>query len=224
VQAANAVQVWGSVAQWAGVVVTVLAVIVALFKEDFIRRRRHPELTASIAAKYPDCHRTAVQWPGPNKEKPWKGWRYWLRVWVKNEGNVRAEKVEVFLSRAWVRKNGSFEPLPNIPPMNLLWSYTNDAYVDGISPDMKRLCDLGSITEPKYADPANPSLTETRLSPRLQGSNSDWLTPGRYKFEIKIAGSNCEPVTHCIHLHLTGRWHEEPTEMLAHGFTFEPPV
>ena len=214
---------WGNVAQWVGALATTAAVIVALFKEDFIRRRRHPKLTASIEAKYPDCIRTAVQWPGPNKEKPWKGWIYWLRVWVKNEGNVRAEKVEVFLSRAWERKNGSFEPLPNFTPMNLLWSYTQDAYVDGISPDMRRLCDLGSILEPKYSIPANPlfSLSETRLSLRLQ-ADGPLLQPGRYKFEIRIAGSNCEPATHYIHLHLTGRWPEEPTEMLAHGFTFEP--
>lgn len=228
-QAANEVrwwQLWGNVAQLAGVFVTGAAVLVALFKEDFIRRRRHPKLTASIEAKHPYCIRTAVQWPGPNQERPWRGWKYWLRVWVKNEGNVRAEKPEVFLSRAWVwNDNRSFEPLPNFTPMNLLWSYTDDAYVDGISPDMRRLCDIGSILEPTYSNPANPlqSLSETRLVLRLQ-NHTDWLPPGRYKFELKIAGSNCEPVTHCIHLHLTGRWHEEPTEMLAHGFTFEPPV
>jgi len=220
-QAGNAVQ-WGNVAQWVSGVATSLAVIVALFKEDYIRWRRHPKLTASIEAKYPDCVRTPAAWRGVNKEKPWKGWRYWLRVWVKNEGNVRAEKVEVFLSGAWVmQNNGVFEPLINFTPMNFLWSNTQEAYVDGISPDMRRLCDFGSILEPAYSDPANPSLSETRLSLRLQvpPATTDWLPPGRYKFEIKIAGSNCEPVTRCIHLHLTGRWHEEPTEMLAHGFT-----
>jgi hypothetical protein len=95
VQAWNAAQ-WGNAAQWAGALMTFLAVIVALFKEDLIRRRRHPKLTASIGAKYPDCIKTAVQWRGPDKEKPWRGWKYWLRVWVENEGNVRAEKVEVF--------------------------------------------------------------------------------------------------------------------------------
>jgi hypothetical protein len=210
---------WGNAAQWAGALMTFAAVFVALFKEWLIRLWRRPKLTASIEAKYPDCIRTAVQWRGRDKEKPWKGWKYWLRVWVKNEGNVRAEKVEVFLSRAWVWNDRSFEPLPNFTPMNLLWSYTDDAYVDGISPDMRRLCDLGSIAEPAYSDLANPSLSlsETHLS--LRQKNTDWLPPGRYKFEIKIAGSNCEPVTSCIHLHLTGRWHEEPTEMLAHGFT-----
>jgi hypothetical protein len=218
VQAWNAAQ-WGNVAQWAGVAATTAAVIVALFKEDFIRRRRHPKLTASIEAKYPDCERAPASWRGANKEGPWPGWKYWLRVWVKNEGNVRAEKVEVFLSRVWMWNNGSFEPLTSIMPMNLRWSYTQgDSYVDGISPDMRRLCDFAAISQPAFL---KPPLSETRLSLCLQVAPppTDWLLPGRYKFEIKIAGGNCEPVTYCIHLHLTGRWDDEPTEMLAHGFT-----
>jgi hypothetical protein len=193
-----------------------MAVIAALFKEEFIRRWRHPKLTASIEAKHPDCVRTSEKKDPP--AKPWKGFRYFLRVWVKNEGNIRAEKVEVFLSRAWVRNNGSFEPVPNFTPMNLRWSYTGDTSVEGISPDMRRLCDFGGISDPAYYSPPE---VKTRLSLCLQVPPpvTDWLPPGHYQFEIKLAGSNCEPVTRCIHLHLTGRWHEEPTEMLAHGFT-----
>ena len=218
----NAAQWVGNVAQWAAVVVTTMAVIVALFKEEFIRCWRHPKLTASIEAKYPDCVRTPASEKRTPPEKSWEGWRYFLRVWVKNEGNARAERVEVFLSQAWVRNNGSFEPLSNFTPMNLRWSYTDydhpDIYIDGISPDMRRLCDFGAIS-----DPANPSLSEerTRLSLRLQAlpPTTDWLPPGHYKFEIKLAGSNCEPVTRCIHLHLTGVWDNEPAQMLAHGFT-----
>ena len=205
---------WGNVAQWVGALATTAAVIVALFKEDFIRRRRHPELTASIEAKHPDC----IRLPAEDKTKPWKGWRYWLRVWVRNEGNVRAEKVEVFLSQAFVRNNGSFEPVPNFTPMNLQWSYTHETYLDGISPDMGRFCDFGAIS-----DPAHPDLSEdeTRLSLRLQAlpGRADWLQPGHYKFEIKLAGSNCEPVARWIHLHLTGRGDAETAQMLAHGFT-----
>src|ERR1700733_7736156 len=90
----NAAQ-WGNAAQWAGALLTLAAVLVALFKEDFIRCRRHPKLIASIEAKPPYC----IRLPAEYKPKPWNGWRYWLRVWVENKGNVRAEKVEVFLSQ-----------------------------------------------------------------------------------------------------------------------------
>ncbi len=205
----------GNVAQWVGALATTVAVIVALFKEDFIRRRRHPKLTLSIEAKHPYCVRLPAR---ENRQQPWNGWRYWLRVWVKNEGNVRAEKVEVFLSQALVRNNGSFEQVPDFTPMNLQWSYTHETYVDGISPDMGRLCDFGAIN-----DPAKPSLSEarTRLSLSLQvpPATPDWLQPGHYKFEIKLAGSNCEPVVRWIHLHLTGVWENETAQMLSNGFT-----
>jgi len=208
-------QFLGNVAQWVGALATTAAVIVALFKEDLIRRRRHPKLTAWIEPKQPYCIREPAR---ENRQKPWTGWRYWLRISVKNEGNVRAEKVEVFLSQALVRNNGSFEPVPNFTPMNLQWSYTHETYVDGISPDMVRFCDLGAIS-----DPAHPDLSEQRtlLSLRLQALPGihDWLPPGHYKFEIKLAGSNCEPVARWIHLHLTGVWDNEPAPMLSNGFT-----
>lgn len=213
-QAWDAVQ-WGNAAQWVGALMTFAAVFVALNKEWLIRLWWHPKLTASIEAKHPGC----IRLPAEDKEKPWKGWRYWLRVWVKNEGNVRAEKVEVFLSQALVRNNGSFEPVPNFTPMNLRWSYTNETYVDGISPDMGRFCDFGAIS-----NPAHPELSEDKtrtLSLRLQSlpGRPDWLQPGHYKFEIKLAGSNCEPVARWVHLHLTGVLDDEPVKMLSNGFT-----
>jgi hypothetical protein len=40
----NAAQ-WGNLAQWFGAVLTLCAVVVALFKEEFLEWRRHPELT-----------------------------------------------------------------------------------------------------------------------------------------------------------------------------------
>lgn len=63
--------VLGTVAQWLAFGATTAAVIVALFKEELIRRYiRHPELTARIEAKYPYIVRTR------NREQEWMGWRY----------------------------------------------------------------------------------------------------------------------------------------------------
>jgi len=56
-QQAGNVARWGNVAQWVGALATTAAVIVALFKEDFVRRRRHPKLTAWIEPKRPYCVR-----------------------------------------------------------------------------------------------------------------------------------------------------------------------
>jgi hypothetical protein len=209
--------VLGTVAQWLAFVATTAAVIVALFKEAIIRRFRHPKLTVKLEAKDPYIVRTRL------REQDWSGWRYFIRMSIGNAGKVRADKVEVFLSQALMQRNGSYEPVSNFTPMNLRWSYTNyerpDIYVDGISPDMGRLCDLGAIS-----DPACPSLqplsdTRTRLSLRTESLslNTEWLGPGRYKFKVQIAGSNCEPKAYWIDLHLTGLWDDDPSKMMSNG-------
>jgi hypothetical protein len=207
----------GNYAQWAGASLTALAITVALFKETIIRWLRHPKLTARLEARHPDCVKT------PLRHDTWTGSRYFLRLWIANDGDVRAEEVEVFLSRVWVEHEGSFEELSQFTPMNLRWSYGDylkpTIYADGISPGMGRYCDFGAIT-----DPAHPLLSgdsgKTRLSLQFEflQPTTDWLLPGKYKFEILLAGSNCEPVGRSVELHLTGLWSENEADMFEHGF------
>jgi hypothetical protein len=214
----------GSYAQWAGAGMTALAIGVALFKESIIRRLRHPKLKARLEAGHPDCVKTPT-----SHEDKWQGSRYFLRLWITNVGNVRAEDVEVFLSQAWVEQKGSFEELPQFTPMNLRWSYSDyqkpTINVDGISPRMGRYCDFGAISDP--AHPVLKSLPEnsgkTRLSLVFQFLRpaADWLKPGKYKFEVLLSGSNCEPVAWVVALHLTGLWSDDETEMFANGFVAE---
>jgi hypothetical protein len=210
--------VLGTVAQWLAFGATTVAIIVAVFKEAIIRRIRHPDLTAKIEAKDPYIVRT------PLREQEWSGWRYFIRMRIGNVGKVRADKVEVFLSEALMQRNDSYEPVSNyFTPMNLRWSYSNydrpDIYVDGISPDMERLCDLGAISDP--ACPSLQALSDktTRLSLRLEAlsPNTEWLRPGRYTFKVQIAGSNCEPKAYWIYLHLTGLWDNDPNKMMSNG-------
>lgn len=212
---------WGTVAQWVGAVVTAVAIGVALFKESIIRWLRHPELTARLEARHPDCVKT------PLKHGEWWGSRYFLRLWIRNEGDVRAEKVEVFLARAWVEhKVGSWEELPQFTPMNLRWSngdWKNPTiYVDGISPGMSRYCDLGAISDPAHPDLKSlPEAGKTRLGLQFEflGPASEYLLPGKYKFEILVAASNREPVAYFVEIHLTGLWSEDEKEMFKNGFT-----
>lgn len=215
---------WGNYAQWTGAGLTALAIAVALFKEDFIRLLRHPKLKGRLEARDPDCVKTPT-----NHNEEWHGFRYFLRLWIENVGNVRAEEVEVFLSRAWVEKKGSFKELSQFTPMNLRWS--NSDYqkptiaVDGISPRMGRYCDFGSISDPAHpvlkALPDNAGKTRLNLVTQVLRPAADWLPPGKYKFEVLLAGSNCEPVAWVVVLHLTGLWSDDPTEMFANGFVAE---
>ena len=83
----------GTLAQWAGAGATFLAVLVALFKDEYLRWRRKPKLTISAALAPPDCHKTFIIF-GPLRASC-----YYLRIWVENKGKIRAERVQVFVSK-----------------------------------------------------------------------------------------------------------------------------
>ncbi len=210
----------GNVAQWTAAVVTTAGIIVALFKEEIIRRWRHPKLTMRIEEKYPDIVRT------PDRKNDWHGWRYFIRLWISNAGKMRAENVEAFLSEILELRNGSYVPISSFIPMNLRWSYSDyhlpTIYVDSISSGMGRFCDFAAISDPTHPDVRGVS-DRTLLSLRLQelAQTGEWLRQGRYKFKVQIAGSNCEPKAYWIDLHLTGVWEEDPSKMISNGVTLK---
>jgi hypothetical protein len=211
---------WGNYAQWAGAIAGSAAVIVALFKEDILRWRRHPELTVRLRPEHPDCVRT------PAKHNEWKGWRYWVRLWIQNDGNARAENVEVFLLRLLVeRKKDVFEEMPGFAEKNLRWSHGDFAkptiYLSGMSPRMGRYCDLVAISDPNHPDLRDlPEPEKTRLGIQYEvlGPAADWPLPGKYRFEIIVAGSNCRPTMYTIDFQLTGLWSEKENKMFTNGF------
>jgi hypothetical protein len=216
----NATQ-WGNAAQWASAILASLAIAFALFKEGVLSWFWHPKLTARMKAEHPDCVKA------PLKHGEWSGARYFLRLWIRNEGTVRAQKVEVFLAKAWVeRKVDDWTELPHFTPMNLRWSYGDwknpTIYADGISPRMARYCDFAGITKPGHPDlmsVSEPEKTRLGLQFEFLGPAKEYLPTGKYRFEILVAASNRNPVAYVVEIHLTGLWSDNEAEMLKNGFT-----
>jgi len=217
----------GNVAQWVSAVATSIAVYIALFKEEWLRKRHHPKLTVRIQSDSPDCIKTphVTRLPG---NLTWQGDAYFVRIWVENTGDVRAEKVQVSLSNLWLQQlNGSLKPITDFLPMNLRWSYSDFAkpeiYADGISPEMGKHCDLARILDPSLPSVRQvPGLTQGQVYFELwleypPPNQSHCLIPGIYKLEIKTAASNCEPVSHQIDLNLTGQWFVDEKTMFSKG-------
>src|SRR5262249_36315563 len=80
---------------------------------------------------------------------------YFLRLWIQNDGNVRAEKVQVFVSELHRETaNGTFVKMESFIPMNLRWSFGNETpthtevFADGISPGMGVHCNLAYVLDP----------------------------------------------------------------------------
>ena len=121
---------WGSVAQWLSAIRTLNAVMVALFKEGILSRLYRPKLTVRARQSPPDIDHILFRYPMPGAVPP--GYKpihlsadcYFLRLWIQNDGNVRAEKVQVFVSELHRETaNGTFVKMESFIPMNLRWSF-----------------------------------------------------------------------------------------------------
>jgi len=85
----------GTVVQWFGIVITFAAVLVALFKDEFWRRWRRPELKGSISLS----PLIATRGQFSDNQMALSADCYYLRLWVENLGKTRAEIVQVFATK-----------------------------------------------------------------------------------------------------------------------------
>jgi hypothetical protein len=157
---------WGNVAQWVAAFVMSLVALVALFKEEIVKRWRRPILDLSLRVTPPDCYKTQLRYsrpgPGDNVQIPGFGkWHvancYYFRLWVDNYGKTRAERVQVFATKLHRQQaDGKLVEDKHFLPLNLRWSHSEDhpeVFAEGISPYMGKHCDLGRIIDPeKRAD------------------------------------------------------------------------
>lgn len=204
-------------AQWVGAIATSAAVAIALFKEEWLRYFRRPQLTLRIEPSPPDSIFIPT-FVSANNQLLWSGSAYWLRLWVRNEGRGRAEQVQVFLAQVQVRgADHQFSRIANFTPMNLRWSNSPDQnrpeiFAPGISRGLGKHCDLCYIS-----DPGNPTLAAYQgqcvadlVVEVIPNDGSHRLQAGEYRLEIMLGSANARPVTRWISLNLTGGWSPNP--------------
>jgi hypothetical protein len=213
---------------WAGASATLLAVIIALFKEELIRIWRKPKLNAKLSLSAPDCHKIPVKFKD-NQSNSLRLDSYYFRLWIENIGNQRAEKVQVFVSKLFQKNaSGKFEEVKSFLPMNLRWAHSQmnpEIFTDGISPKMGKHCDLGHILDPNYYlsikyNPLNIPNGKTLFELDLEvapNTNSHLLSPGIYRFELKIAAANVIPIIKMFEINHTGNWHPIEKDMFLNG-------
>ena len=217
------------IAIWVGSIATMLAVIVALFKEEFVRMWRRPILQARILLEHPDCLKIPTTFVMGHQREDVDG--YCFRLWIQNTGTARAEKVQVFASKLYRKHaDGSFREDNTFYPMNLQWAHQQnpllaEVFAEGISPKMGKHCDLGKILDPiegkrhginlPSVEPMNTIFELTVEVPLNNRSN--FLAPGIYKLELKLAAANVKPVTKMIEINHTGTWYSNEREMLSQG-------
>ncbi len=219
---------WGSVAQWVGAFATLCAVIIALLKEEIVRMWRRPKLTVTYRHEPPDSHKTRWNYPVQiGLQVHYKQTEcYFFRLWVSNQGKMRAEKVQVFADKLYKKTaNGTFEQMKEFLPMNLVWSYTHEIFAEGISPLMGKHCDLGHITFPDVLGNFNEDLSDVQSEKTIfaldleqkPNTKTHLLSPGIYKLDLRIAGANVSPVLTRLEITMTGDWHDDQEKMFRDG-------
>jgi hypothetical protein len=207
-----------TLAQWVGGAVTFAAVLVALLRDEVFRYLRRPKIIVRIKAEPPDCLLSAGTTRDPNGKVIWTGNTYWLRLWIENIGNRRAEQVQVFVAELNKRDaNKKFIALTDFAPMNLRWSNARDwrnpeIFAPGISHKMGKHCDLLSVSDPLNPRPGEAlegydgQCVGTLQLEVFPSNNRHRLTPGDYVLKLIIGAANGDPVTAYVELSLKGTW------------------
>jgi len=223
---------FGSLAQWVAAGATLLAVVVALFKEEIVRLWRRPELSPLIRLRPPDSHKTSATYPVLQQEGEQqvliqrRADCYYFRIWIENVGRARAEQVQVFASSlSKQHADGVFQPVDDFLPMNLRWSHTREIFAEGIAPGMGKHCDVGHISSPASLrelredhPEATPGQTVMALDLEVQpNTKTHLIPPGKYVLTLRIAGANCTPITQHLEITITGEWHNDQGRMFRDG-------
>lgn len=227
---------------WLSAIGTLLAVLAALFIaifQDWLRTIfSRPRLEVSISLNPPYCHKVVkyFTYPPMSPDNPLYGKQYqadcyYFRLRIKNNGDVRAEHVEVYAAKLTKQvADGSFQLVESFTPMNLVWSNIRKAYLPAISPKMEKLCDLGHIIDPEKRkmdfEDNNPNLnvspSETTFSFDVELISSTLghvIEPGRYRLKLITGAANSKPIEKTLEINLTGKWYDDERKMLAEGIS-----
>jgi hypothetical protein len=223
----------GNVAQWVGAGTTLLAVLVALFKDEIIKRWRRPILDVSTVLEPPHCHMTTLRYTTQRTGSTYaEAGCYYFRLWVENRGKTRADRVQVFVAKLSRRvADGTFKEDVRFLPMNLRWSHMQtlgggpEVYAEGISPQMGKHCDIGHIIDPAHRAECGEALsgvppTSTLFALDLEvypNTLGHLLTPGTYRLVLRVAAANSLPMTKILEVTVTGKWFDNERLMFQDG-------
>lgn len=207
---------------------TLIAALVALFKEDVVRLWRRPNLSLRMTLAAPDCVQmpVVVRYSVPVVEdlQQWTGNCYFFRLWVLNAGHL-GERVQVYVNSITRQMgDGRDELLTDFIPMNLRWADSpagNPIIFETINPKMGRYCDFAAVSEPSnpterpregMADGESTLNLQTQVTPNTQGNR---LRPGIYRIHLLIAASNAKPKAFTVALDWSGRYMADTARMFG---------
>lgn len=218
--------------QWVIAIGTAILAVIALF-QDYIRSWiKTPTLEVTTGSCTPFCKKLLFI-AKDDSEKKADG--YALRIKVKNVNplfhtKTRAECVEVFALRLLKKRtDGSFQPIQEFEPRNLLWSNSFYPFSD-ISPEMERYCFIGRLINPKDRhnfpdfDVESYNMNETCLRIAVdiaRNTKEHIIPPGTYHIECLIGSANTKAFKKTFEISISGEWFDDEIRMYEKGLRIE---
>lgn len=203
-----------------GIISTLLAIIIALFKEDIRRLWEYSSLEIEI--KYSDkilCEILDVNNSDESSDSTQniKAIKYELPIVVKNTGKLPAKNCEIYIDKLEF-KNSSFTYYQEIPSTGIAldwWGKNQKAIL--IPPSGKSQITIVEIFSNEVStDDMGNALTKESL--KIKFGNID--SPPKYKSGTWVAhfviySENTKPIKYIIELEWNGKWEQRLTEMTS---------
>lgn len=192
------------------VIVTFMAVVVALFQEKIKRYFDRVKLKLQIILEPPDCHQIDLsdQITGRFISKC-----IYLRIRVTNIDDKTARDVEILASNLWRITDGKQFKVFTFLPMNLRWSHSHPIKVT-IPPQSFRFCDLGPV-RPLEDKVILKFDMETQPNPVSGGVYPNVIFSDVYILEVLLSGDNTYPLLTKWKIEVPNEWADNESEMLS---------
>lgn len=202
-------------------VITLVAVLVALFQEKIKEWFNQSVLDMKINLNPPDCHQIALSNPETGQSICSS---IYIRIRVEHIKGSAAENCEIMALKFWkITRNGQKEEVQSFLPMNLIWSHFQPRTINTrIAKKLFHHCDFGFFAPFNEGNRTILKL-DTMVQPNLvaSGEYPNVFQPGKYEFELLLSGDNAKPLKKKWLLEFDENWTEDEQEMLTRHIKFE---
>lgn len=195
--------------------VTLLAVIIALFREEIRRWWEFVRIEYSVPEdKFEEVINPTIGNPSDGDSQPIEAEKYLCAIEVINSGTISAHSSEIILESASYKSNDSHTVQPlEITGRPLKWGTSGDLQIT-IPPKGKKKVAIFELIPPNSV--SSPGGEESVRAPQLNisGVNSKlYEVSGVWSASYLIYSSNSKPRRFSIEIKWNGQWQRRLTEM-----------
>lgn len=217
--------------------VIAIGTLASVFQEQVRSWFWHPELSMSVNASPPDCHKTESyqEFSRPTGRIIDTVETYYFRLKVTNSGSDVARDVEVYIEDVRVKQGQGWNTYERFIPQWLVWTGLRNmpalpTRLGVIPRKAERYVDFAYMRDPKThardeveSSPGVPEGTPILILDVVPQylRRGHLLAPGTYEVTLSVTAANHKPVRFIVPVDNRG-WHDDEAKMLREGVVVGP--